>query len=111
MNRYGVLGHYLDCFASVTGQMQYDLFHVYTVDQHTLYVIRNIVRFLNPFFSQKFPLAGSVMSSIRKKEIIYLAAFFHDIAKGRGGIIPIWEHLKQISLLSITIWMTMIGSC
>ncbi|MCE3044825.1 [protein-PII] uridylyltransferase [Legionella sp. 16cNR16C] len=85
MNRYGVLGHYLDCFAAVTGQMQYDLFHVYTVDQHTLYVIRNIVRFLNPFYSQKFPLAASVMSSIKKKEIIYLAAFFHDIAKGRGG--------------------------
>lgn len=45
MNRYGVLAHYLDCFATVTGQMQYDLFHAYTVDQHTLFVIRNISRF------------------------------------------------------------------
>ncbi|MDP1604716.1 MAG: [protein-PII] uridylyltransferase [Legionella sp.] len=85
MNRYGVLSHYLDCFAAVTGQMQYDLFHVYTVDQHTLFVIRNLWRFLNPDFSKQFPLAAVLMPVIEKREILYLAALFHDIAKGRGG--------------------------
>ncbi|KTD50628.1 protein-PII uridylyltransferase [Legionella rubrilucens] len=85
MNRYGVLGHYLDCFAAVTGQMQYDLFHVYTVDQHTLFVIRNLVRFLDPAYNLSFPLAASLMAAIKKRELLYLAALFHDIAKGRGG--------------------------
>lgn len=85
MNRYGVLGHYLDCFAAVTGQMQYDLFHVYTVDQHTLFVIRNLVRFLDEEYSKPFPLAVHIMPTIEKRGILYLAALFHDIAKGRGG--------------------------
>jgi len=85
MNRYGVLGHYLDCFAAVTGQMQYDLFHVYTVDQHTLFVIRNLHRFLEPQYQEQFPLAALLMPKIKRREILYLAALFHDIAKGRGG--------------------------
>lgn len=85
MSAYGVLGHYLDCFAAVTGQMQYDLFHVYTVDQHTLFVIRNLVRFFNPKYAQKFPLCSKLIPAINKCEILYLAALFHDIAKGRGG--------------------------
>lgn len=85
MSRYGVLGHYLDCFAAVTGQMQYDLFHVFTVDQHTLFVIRNLGRFLNARYAPQFPLAYTLMASINKREILYLSALFHDIAKGRGG--------------------------
>ncbi|KTD36119.1 protein-PII uridylyltransferase [Legionella nautarum] len=85
MNRYGVLGHYLDCFAAVTGQMQYDLFHVYTVDQHTLFVIRNLARFLKPEYAKQFSLAAQLMSKIANPAILYLAALFHDIAKGRGG--------------------------
>jgi [protein-PII] uridylyltransferase len=85
MNRYGVLGHYLDCFAAVTGQMQYDLFHVYTVDQHTLFVIRNLARFLKVEFAQQFSLAAKLMPSIKNRAILYLAALFHDIAKGQGG--------------------------
>ncbi|KTC65977.1 Cytosine/adenosine deaminase (plasmid) [Legionella adelaidensis] len=85
MSRYGVLGKYLPCFEAVTGQMQYDLFHVYTVDQHTLFVIRNLGRFLNPSYARQFPLAAKLMSKIKAKEILYLAAFFHDIGKGRGG--------------------------
>ena len=85
MSRYGVLSHYLDAFAAVTGQMQYDLFHVYTVDQHTLFVIRNLARFLHAQYAQQFPLCSQVMLSIKKPEILYLAALFHDIAKGRGG--------------------------
>lgn len=85
MSRYGVLGHYLDCFAAVTGQMQYDLFHVYTVEQHTLFVIRNMARFNNADYAQQFPLAAQVISNITTHEVLYLAALFHDIAKGRGG--------------------------
>lgn len=85
MNRYGVLGHYLDCFAAVTGQMQYDLFHVYTVDQHTLFVIRNLERFLDKDYNKAFPLAAELMTTLKNRGILYLAALFHDIAKGRGG--------------------------
>ncbi|KTD51114.1 [protein-PII] uridylyltransferase [Legionella quateirensis] len=85
MNRYGVLAHYLDCFATVTGQMQYDLFHVYTVDQHTLFVIRNISRFKQDAFIKQFPLCAKIMPTLDKPEILYLSALFHDIAKGRGG--------------------------
>jgi [protein-PII] uridylyltransferase len=85
MNRYGVLAHYLDCFATVTGQMQYDLFHVYTVDQHTLFVIRNISRFKQEAYASQFPLCAKIMPTLDKPEIVYLSALFHDIAKGRGG--------------------------
>jgi len=85
MNRYGVLGHYLDCFAAVTGQMQYDLFHVYTVDQHTLFVIRNLARFLKADYAKQFPLAAKLMPQIENRAVLYLAALFHDIAKGQGG--------------------------
>lgn len=85
MNRYGVLARYLDCFAAVTGQMQYDLFHVYTVDQHTLFVIRNLSRFKQSEYFNCFPLCAKVFLRIKKPEILYLSALFHDIAKGRNG--------------------------
>lgn len=85
MSQYGVLGHYLTCFASVTGQMQYDLFHVYTVEQHTLFVIRNLARFNLPNYAKQFSLASRIIPTIAKHEILYLAGLFHDIAKGRGG--------------------------
>ncbi len=84
MNRYGVLGRYLPCFQQVIGQMQYDLFHIYTVDQHALFVIRNMTRYLNEE-SSSFPLCTRLMKSIPKRDILYLSALFHDIAKGRGG--------------------------
>ncbi len=85
MSRYGVLGHYLDSFSAVTGQMQYDLFHVYTVEQHTLFVIRNMGRFNTEEYAQTFALASHVMSNLPSHEILYLSGLFHDIAKGRGG--------------------------
>lgn len=85
MNRYGVLAHYLECFALVTGQMQYDLFHVFTVDQHTLFVIRNMVRFKQEQYAQQFPLGVQIMPTLEKPEVLYLSALFHDIAKGQGG--------------------------
>ncbi|EHL30108.1 [protein-PII] uridylyltransferase [Legionella drancourtii] len=85
MNRYGVLAHYLECFALVTGQMQYDLFHVFTVDQHTLFVIRNIARFKQEHYAQQFPLCAQIIPTLEKPEVLYLSALFHDIAKGQGG--------------------------
>lgn len=85
MNRYGVLARYLDSFAAVTGQMQYDLFHVYTVDQHTLFVIRNMERFHLGDPGGAFKLATQVFNQLAKPEIAYLSGLFHDIAKGRGG--------------------------
>jgi [protein-PII] uridylyltransferase len=84
MQLYGVLGAYLPAFAHVTGRMQYDLFHVYTVDQHTLNVIGNIDR-MAAGETPEFPQANDVYESLRKPELLYIAALFHDIAKGRGG--------------------------
>ena len=85
MNRYGVLGNYIPAFAQVTGLMQYDLFHRYTVDAHTLFLIRILHRFTDPRFQQDFPLVSAIFQRIERKEILVLAAMFHDIAKGRGG--------------------------
>lgn len=85
MNRYGVLGNYIPAFAQVTGMMQYDLFHRYTVDAHTLFLIRILHRFTDERFHQDFPLVSSIFQRIERKEILVLAAMFHDIAKGRGG--------------------------
>ncbi len=85
MNAYGVLGAYLPAFGRVVGQMQHDLFHVYTVDQHTLFVLRNVRRFTVPEFRHEFPLASELIQHVVKPERLYLAALFHDIAKGRGG--------------------------
>ena len=85
MNRYGVLGNYIPAFSQVTGLMQYDLFHRYTVDAHTLFLIRILHRFTDPNFYEDFPLVSSLFQRIERKEILVLAAMFHDIAKGRGG--------------------------
>lgn len=85
MNRYGVLGALLPAFAEITGRMQFDLFHVYTVDQHTLFLIRNLRRFAYAKYPEQFGHAIQVMQRIERPEVLYLAALFHDIAKGRGG--------------------------
>lgn len=85
MNRYGVLAAYYPVFEKIVGQMQYDLFHVYTVDEHTLFLIRNLRRFAIPEHSDEFPLCSRISATIPKPELLYLAGFFHDIAKGRGG--------------------------
>ncbi len=85
MHRYGILGRYIPSFGRITGQMQHDLFHVYTVDEHTLNVLRNIRRFSAPSHSHEFPLCSRLMADFERKEVLYLAALFHDIAKGRGG--------------------------
>ncbi|ESK54920.1 [protein-PII] uridylyltransferase [Acinetobacter tjernbergiae] len=85
MKRYGVLGNYIPAFGQITGLMQYDLFHIYTVDAHTLLLLRNLSRFKEPEFAKEFPVVSSVFQRIARHDIVYMAAIFHDIAKGRGG--------------------------
>jgi len=85
MNRYGVLAAYVPAFGNIVGQMQHDLFHVYTVDEHTMFLVRNLRRFTVAEFSHEFPLCSDIIKKIPKQELLYLAGFFHDIAKGRGG--------------------------
>ena len=85
MNRYGVLAAYLPAFGRVVGRMQYDLFHVYTVDEHTLRVLRIVARYAAAETSREFALGHAVFSRLDKPELLLLAALFHDIAKGRGG--------------------------
>lgn len=85
MKRYGVLGRYLPAFGQIIGLMQYDLFHIYTVDYHTLLLIRNLRRFADVEYKAQFPVVSPVFERLDRKEIVYLAALFHDIAKGRGG--------------------------
>lgn len=85
MKRYGVLANYLPQFANLVGLMQYDLFHRYTVDAHILLLVRMLHRFTDPKYQDDFALVSSIYKRIERKEIIVLAAIFHDIAKGRGG--------------------------
>ncbi len=85
MKRSGVLSDYLPSFKKITGQMQYDMFHSYTVDEHTLFLLKNLVNFTNPEKSQKFPLCMEIMQRQSQPSNIYLAGLFHDIGKGRGG--------------------------
>ena len=85
MNLYGVLGLYIPSFGRIVGRMQYDLFHAYTVDEHTLFVVSNLRRFALSRFDHEYPHCSPLMQSFEKPEIVYLAGLFHDIAKGRGG--------------------------
>lgn len=85
MNRFGILGAYLPAFNRITGRMQFDLFHVYTVDEHTLHVIRNARRLGVPEAAQELPLASAIYSTLKSPFLLVLGALFHDIAKGRGG--------------------------
>ncbi len=85
MNRYGVLAAFLPAFEKITGRMQFDLFHVYTVDQHILFVVRNLRRFAYGKYAETFPHLADIFAKIKKPQILYLAALFHDIAKGRDG--------------------------
>jgi [protein-PII] uridylyltransferase len=85
MNRYGVLGRYIPAFGRIVGRMQYDLFHAYTVDAHTLFVVSNLRRLAISRYDHELPELSRIMQQLPKPEIVYLAALFHDIAKGRGG--------------------------
>jgi [protein-PII] uridylyltransferase len=85
MNQTSVLGRYLWAFRRIVGQMQHDLFHVYTVDQHILMVLRNMRRFFIPEHSHEYPFCSQLAAGWDKPWIFYVAALYHDIAKGRGG--------------------------
>ncbi len=85
MRRYGILGRYLPEYGEIVGQMQHDLFHIYTVDAHTMMVIRNMRRFHYRSSEEKYPVAVHCVRNIPKIELLYIAGLYHDIGKGRGG--------------------------
>jgi len=85
MHKYGVLSEYLPVFKKITGLMQFNIFHAYTVDDHTILVIRNLRRFFVDEFTFEFPTAHQIAKNLCKPEVLFLAGLFHDIAKGRNG--------------------------
>lgn len=85
MSRYGILGRYLPEFGQIRGQMQHDLFHIYTVDAHTLQVVENMRLFSREDAKENFPVAAHIARNLPKIELLYIAGLYHDIAKGRGG--------------------------
>lgn len=85
MNHNGILGKYIPAFGRIVGQMQHDLFHVYTVDEHILMVVRNLRRFHVPQHTQEYPLCSKLIKDFARPEVLIIAGLFHDIAKGRGG--------------------------
>ncbi len=85
MNRFGILGKYLPEFGRIVGKMQHDLFHIYTVDAHTIQVVKNMRLFAHDEFADRFSLAASILKRLPKLELLYIAGLYHDIAKGRGG--------------------------
>ena len=85
MNRYGVLGRYLPAFGKVVGLMQYDLFHTLTVDEHSLYVLRNIRRMALARFRNELPFCNELFAKLSKPKLLYIAGLFHDMCKGSGG--------------------------
>ncbi|MDR0233283.1 MAG: [protein-PII] uridylyltransferase [Zoogloeaceae bacterium] len=88
MNQFGILGRYLPAFGDIIGQMQHDLFHVYTVDQHILQVLRNLRRFAMEEYAHEYPECSRLYNAFARPWTLYVAALFHDIAKGRGGDHP-----------------------
>lgn len=85
MNKCNLIGAYIPAFGKIVSQMQHDLFHIYTVDEHILNVIRNLRRFSKVELKHEFPDCYDLFKSYTHKHVLYLAALFHDIAKGRGG--------------------------
>lgn len=85
MLRHGVLARYLPAFGAIVGQMQFDMFHTYTVDAHTMEVIANCRRFLRADYTDRFPVTTRIAQRLRNPSLLFLGALFHDIGKGRGG--------------------------
>jgi [protein-PII] uridylyltransferase len=85
MHKHGIIGSYLPSWRNIVGQMQFDLFHAYSVDEHSYRVVKNLYQFSQKEHNHKFPLCSKIMQRVRKPEVLYLAGIFHDIAKGRGG--------------------------
>ncbi len=85
MHRHSILSSYLPLWRNIAGQMQFDLFHAYSVDEHSYRVVKNLHQFSQKEHNHKFPLCSKIVQKIRKPEVLYLGGFFHDIGKGRGG--------------------------
>lgn len=85
MLKHSVLAYYMPNWRHVVGQMQFDLFHAYTVDEHTHRLIKNLYRFSLPKYNNEFPLCSAIFKRLDKAELLYIAGIFHDIGKGRGG--------------------------
>jgi len=85
MNRYGLLAAYFTDFAHIVGRMQFDLFHVYTVDEHTLFLVQNLCQFASEKQNEETPFCKTIFLLIQKPELLYLGGLLHDIGKGRGG--------------------------
>lgn len=85
LHQHQILAHYLPQWQQIVGQMQFDLFHAYTVDEHTYRLVRNLYRYNHPDYQSEFPLCAQIVRQMAKPELLYLAGIFHDIAKGRGG--------------------------
>jgi [protein-PII] uridylyltransferase len=85
MHRYSILSAYLPQWREIVGQMQFDLFHAYSVDEHSFRLIKNLYRFSQSEHNNQFPLCSNIVQRMRKPELLYFAGIFHDIAKGRGG--------------------------
>jgi [protein-PII] uridylyltransferase len=85
MHKHGIIGSYLPSWRNIVGQMQFDLFHAYSVDEHSYRVVKNLYQFSQKEHNHKYPLCSKIMQRVRKPEVLYLAGIFHDIAKGRGG--------------------------
>ena len=94
MKELGILGRYLPEFGRITGQMQYDLFHIYTVDAHTLQVLRNMRWMTLGKSKENFPLASQLIDDLPKLEVLYIAGLYHDIGKGRGS-----AHMQEAARL------------
>ncbi|WP_417655874.1 [protein-PII] uridylyltransferase [Pseudidiomarina aestuarii] len=85
LHEHRILAHYLPQWAQIVGQMQFDLFHAYTVDEHTFRLVRNLYRYTLPDKAEDFPLCSQLVTAMDHPEWLYIAGIFHDIAKGRGG--------------------------
>nr|WP_217434907.1 [protein-PII] uridylyltransferase [Marinifaba aquimaris] len=85
MHKYGIMAIYSHDWEHIVGLMQFDLFHAYTVDEHTHRLVKNIYRYTQPHYNHEFPRCSKICDEYPKMELLYLAAIFHDICKGRGG--------------------------
>ena len=111
MNQYGILGRYLPEFGKIVGQMQHDLFHVYTVDEHILMVIRNLRRFTEAQHAHEYPLCSRLIADFERKEVLYLAALFTTSPRGAAATIRRWARaMRAASACSTGFWRRMPSS-